>query len=289
MFEELRTFVIFAEEGAIQKVARRLPLTQPAVSRQIQRLEQVLGTKLLDRRQKPPILTPMGCEVVARSREILDAFENLKSIAAIPEPEGVFRFGLVNGLAHEDLAESVAAVMGQFPRVSLRLKSGWSGELAEQHRLGHLDAAVILSDGSRFYDAEKIGEEEVISIASSDFGSRGKEQIGWVLSPEGCDVRNRLTRRLAKMNLPLVVSAEIEHAGLQLGMVRQGMGLGLMPKRLISRNPPVGIEEIDVIGGSLHFDVLMLRSPHIGPLAKVAEALVVEIRTFLSGLGVLAP
>jgi DNA-binding transcriptional LysR family regulator len=283
MFQELRTFVIFAEEGAVQKVAQRLPLTQPAVSRQIQRLEQALGTKLLDRRQKPPILTPMGCEVVARSREILDAFENLKSIAAIPEPEGVFRFGLVNGLAHEELAESVAAVISQFPRVSLRLKSGWSGELAEQHRLGHLDAAVILSDGSRFYDAEQIGEEEVVSVASRDFDAGPEKQVGWVLSPEGCDVRQRLTRRLAKMDLPLVVSAEIEHAGLQLGMVRQGMGLGLMPKRLISRNPPAGIVEVEGIGGSLHFEVLMLRSPHISPVAKVADALAAEIRSFLAG------
>ena len=119
-------------------------------------------------------------------------------------------------------------------------------------------------------------------MASCHFDAGPEQQVGWVLSPEGCDVRQRLTRRLAKMNLPLVVSAEIEHAGLQLGMVRQGLGLGLMPKRLISRNPPAGIVEIDVIGGSLHFDVLMLRSPHIGPVAKVADALVAEFRSFLA-------
>ncbi|TGR90558.1 LysR family transcriptional regulator, partial [bacterium M00.F.Ca.ET.191.01.1.1] len=39
MLEELRTLVLFAEEGSIQSVARRLPLTQPAVTRQMQRLE----------------------------------------------------------------------------------------------------------------------------------------------------------------------------------------------------------------------------------------------------------
>jgi DNA-binding transcriptional LysR family regulator len=88
--------------------------------------------QLLDRRQKPPALTPIGVEVLCRSREILGAFEKLKATAALPEPEGVFRVGLVNGLAHDTLAKSFAEIIARFPRVSVRLKSRWSGELAEQ-------------------------------------------------------------------------------------------------------------------------------------------------------------
>lgn len=43
MLQEMRTFVLFSQERSIQRVAERLPLTQPAVTRQIQRLEQELG------------------------------------------------------------------------------------------------------------------------------------------------------------------------------------------------------------------------------------------------------
>ncbi|TKB38974.1 MAG: LysR family transcriptional regulator, partial [Mesorhizobium sp.] len=68
MLEELKTLALFAEEGSIQKVAQRLPLTQPAVTRQIQRLEEMLGTELLDRRLKPSRLTPAGVEVLARGK-----------------------------------------------------------------------------------------------------------------------------------------------------------------------------------------------------------------------------
>lgn len=285
MFVELRTFVLFAEEGSVQKVAQRLPLTQPAVSRQIQRLEQALGAPLLDRRQKPPKLTPMGYEVLARSRDILDAVENLKAIAAPLEPEGVFRFGLVNGLAHDKLAQSVAAVVARFPRVSLRLKSGWSSELAEQHRLGNLDAAVILSDGSRFYDAERVGEEEIVVVGARELAAAPEKcsRMGWVLSPEPCDARHCLAGRLAQHNRPLVVAAEIEHAGLQMGLVRQGLGLGLMPKRLIGQANPDGIVAIDAVGGSLRLDVLMLQLPHPGPMTKVMDAIATEIRAFVAG------
>jgi DNA-binding transcriptional LysR family regulator len=282
MIEELRTFVLFAEEGSIQKVAQRLPLTQPAVSRQIQRLEQALGVQLLDRRQKPPKLTPTGVDVLARSHEILDGFTRLKAIATTPEPEGVFRLGLVNGLAHHSLAEHIAAVIARFPHVSLRLKSGWSADLAEQHRLGLLDAAILLSDRSRFYDADPIGEEELVTIASPALIARGDpQQSSWVLSPEPCDARRRLAGRLAEQGRALLVAAEIEDAGLQMGLVRQGLGLGLFPKRLLDRTKPEGIEPVEVACANLKLDVLMVRSPHLGSMAKVADDLADEIRAFM--------
>jgi DNA-binding transcriptional LysR family regulator len=283
MIEELRTFVLFAEEGSIQKVAQRLPLTQPAVSRQIQRLEQALGAQLLDRRQKPPTLTPTGVDVLARGREILDGFAKLRAIAAAPEPEGVFRLGLVNGLAHHSLAERIAAVVARFPQVSLRLKSGWSADLAEQHRLGLLDAAILLSDKSRFHEAQPIGEEELVTIASHTLIATGaQQQSRWVLSPEPCDARRRLAGRLAEQGRPLLVAAEIEDAGLQMGLVRQGLGLGLFPKRLLDRTKPEGVEPVEVAGANLKLDVLMVRSPHLGPMARVADDLAGEVRAFIS-------
>lgn len=283
MIEELRTFVLFAEEGSIQKVARRLPLTQPAVSRQIQRLELALGTQLLDRRQKPPALTPTGQEVLARSREILDGFARLRTIATTQEPEGVFRLGVVNGLAHHSLAKRIAAVTAHFPKVSLRLKSGWSADLAEQHRLGLLDAAVLQSDGSRFYNAEPIGEEELVAIASPKLIAKEVQgESGWVLSPEPCDARRRLAGRLAEQGQPLIVAAEIEDAGLQLGMVQQGLGFGLFPKRLLDRTRPEDIKQLDIKGGHLKLDILMLRSPHLGAMARMADDVASEIRAFVA-------
>jgi DNA-binding transcriptional LysR family regulator len=285
MLEELRTFVLLGEEGSIQKLARRLPLTQPAVSRQIQRLEQGLGLALLDRRQKPPVLTPIGAEVQARGRDILNAFEDLKALGNAHEPEGVFRLGLVNGVAHTQLAETIVAIATRFPRVTMRLKSGWSTDLAEQHRLGLLEAAIILADGSRFYDAEPIGEERLIAIGASarmDKRVRAAEPR-WVLSPEPCDARRTLAAKLARDGRPLIVAAEIEHVGLQMGLVREGIGLGLMPKRLFEQEQPAGIEEIDAIEGGLRLDVLMLRSPHLGSLGKIADAVEAEIHRFMTG------
>ena len=53
MLDEMRTFVVLAESGSLQRAAERLFLMPSAVTRQIQRLEAALKTPLLDRRVKP--------------------------------------------------------------------------------------------------------------------------------------------------------------------------------------------------------------------------------------------
>src|ERR1700754_4329715 len=145
MLDELRTFVLLAEEGSIQRVAERLPLTQPAVTRQIQRLESVLNLELLDRRQKPPRLTPAGVEVLSRSRDILAAYADLLALGKRTEPDGLLRIGVANGLADDRFATVISDIRRRFPRVSLRLMTGWSQDLSEKLRRGFIDAAVLLA------------------------------------------------------------------------------------------------------------------------------------------------
>ena len=56
--KHLKHFVAIADDGGISAAARRLGLTQPALSRQVQALEQDLGVTLLDRGARSFALTP---------------------------------------------------------------------------------------------------------------------------------------------------------------------------------------------------------------------------------------
>ncbi|BCM22188.1 LysR family transcriptional regulator [Mesorhizobium sp. J8] len=273
MLEELRTLVLFAEEGSIQKVARRLPLTQPAVTRQVQRLEDMLGTTLLDRRQKPPRLTAAGLEVLARARDILASVEALKSYAAEAEPRGVLRLGLAHGLTDSGVANAIAGAAAAFSKVSLRLRTAWSSELVDQFDNGQLDMAIVLRP---FEEPGTLGIERLCIVARAggmEHHLGAEAPMPWVLSPEPCDARQRLLSAMGDQRHRLVVAAEIQDPAMQMEWVRRGHGLGLMPSRLAARGIPDGLALVDAGDLDLSMRVVALRSPHLNALAKVAEAI----------------
>jgi DNA-binding transcriptional LysR family regulator len=122
MLDEIKALRAVAEAGSVQKASERLHLTQSAVSRQIQRLEESLGTVVLDRRNKPPTLTPAGLLVLERGRQILAAVDDLRLAAAKDsEPEGPLRIGIAHSLTESGIAEPLCRLARSFPRLSLTL------------------------------------------------------------------------------------------------------------------------------------------------------------------------
>lgn len=74
----LRTFRHVAEVGSFSEVAKRLSITQPAVSFQIQKLERDLGVRLVDRGQKAVTLTDAGKRILSFARLVDDEQDKLR-------------------------------------------------------------------------------------------------------------------------------------------------------------------------------------------------------------------
>src|SRR5947209_7610850 len=131
MIEELRTFLTVSTVGSIQGASRQLPLTQSAITRQIQRLESALGCTLLDRSVKPPRLTRDGEEVRTRGRLLVDGVEAFRiSFDPTAEPEGVLRFGIAHAALDwregGAIARAVVELTRTYPKVTVRLSAGWT-------------------------------------------------------------------------------------------------------------------------------------------------------------------
>ncbi|HET7885554.1 MAG TPA: LysR family transcriptional regulator, partial [Bradyrhizobium sp.] len=76
---DLVAFVAVVETGSIVGASARLNLTQPGVTRRIQNLEEMLGTKLLDRLSKPLKPTTAGQAAYEHGRRVLRMIDDLKS------------------------------------------------------------------------------------------------------------------------------------------------------------------------------------------------------------------
>jgi DNA-binding transcriptional LysR family regulator len=68
---QLRSFVVVAEEGNVTRAARRLGLSQPPLTRQLQALEGELGARLFARTPKGVRLLPQGEALLVHARDIL--------------------------------------------------------------------------------------------------------------------------------------------------------------------------------------------------------------------------
>jgi DNA-binding transcriptional LysR family regulator len=91
-FDDIRAFVAIAEARSVSRAARALYLTQPAVTRRMQRLESALGVTLCDRTRRPVTLTEAGQTVLERCRHVLDAVRAVRSSSEVTRSRRV-KFG----------------------------------------------------------------------------------------------------------------------------------------------------------------------------------------------------
>nr|WP_157529360.1 LysR family transcriptional regulator [Kibdelosporangium sp. MJ126-NF4]CEL23047.1 probable transcriptional regulator [Kibdelosporangium sp. MJ126-NF4]CTQ90185.1 probable transcriptional regulator [Kibdelosporangium sp. MJ126-NF4] len=142
--QHLRMIDAIATAGSISKAAAQLDLTQPSVSTMLNRVERHLGIRLFNRSSDGVSLTPVGTEVVSRSRAILagvdDLYATLRGPAA-DEAGPVLRIGGQLAPALISLSAQFATV---FPRVrtQLRTDSGTS-RILSLLASGALEIAVV--------------------------------------------------------------------------------------------------------------------------------------------------
>lgn len=76
-FSSLKAFLEVSQDCNMSAAAKRLGITQPAISSSIHKLEEALGTPLFDRTSRPISLTQAGRILQNRSAEILTSLEGL--------------------------------------------------------------------------------------------------------------------------------------------------------------------------------------------------------------------
>ena len=168
--EQLRGFVAVADELHFGRAAERLKMTQPPLSRQIQKLERVVGAQLLERDNRRVALTAAGEVFLAEARRLLSLADTAPELArrVSSGSHGVVRIGftaastygtlgrLLNVLARAlpdvalDLAEmvtreQVAGLLNE--EVDLGLARPPFDEEAFGHRLLHREAMLAASTG----------------------------------------------------------------------------------------------------------------------------------------------
>lgn len=142
---QLRHFVVLAETGSFVQASRAVFLTQPALTRSIQSLEEELGGKLFDRLGRRIELTPFGHEVLERARRLVADAEALKQTGKGLHAGliGTLRVGLSSGPGALLATRLMLHMAEHHPRLQLEISRGNTGVLVAALRDQRLDAAVV--------------------------------------------------------------------------------------------------------------------------------------------------
>ena len=167
----IRSFLAVAETGAITEAAERIGVTQPALSRRIQQLEDQLGVQLLERGRKGAQLTEIGRLVQIEAQGIVARYEQMREIVSSHQrlEGGTVRIGGGATAVSFILPEAIAAFQAKHPRVRFQLREAGSSEIADDVVAGRLELGVVtLPVRDRELEVTALATDRIVLVARRD-------------------------------------------------------------------------------------------------------------------------
>ena len=245
--DDIDALLATVQFSSLNQAADYLGITQSAITRRLQRLEQELNVTLLARQTRPLTLTAAGHRVYEQCLTIKRETKKLYGLLdPEAEPRGVLRLGLPQSVAEIALQPALTALHQQFPHLQPQVTCGWSGQLQKRLESVELDGVLAMGPAQQAfaegYSGRLLCPLDIVVIAGRSLrlsagALRECAAHGWVLNPDGCGLRAGLIRELQAQGLRLQLNTETAGAQLQIGLVAQGLGLGIVPRAALAASP----------------------------------------------------
>ena len=125
--------------------AEKCFVTQPTLSMQIQKLEEMLNVKLFDRSKQPVVPTEIGSQIIEQARIILQESHKIKEIIDSQQQEivGEIRIGIIPTVAPYLLPQVIAAMMDKYPDLNLKIWEYTTEDIIHHLKTGILDCGIL--------------------------------------------------------------------------------------------------------------------------------------------------
>ncbi len=161
----LEPFAVLARVKNFTRAAAELHLTQPALSRAIQKLESQLGQPLFERRPREVLLTDLGHTLYERAREILKMVDNTFLELSEAGRRGRVRLGVIPTIAPFLLPTLLDSFARKHPHISVIVHEETTAELIKACTQGDVDLALaVLPIPARQLEAETLFSEDLFLV-----------------------------------------------------------------------------------------------------------------------------
>jgi DNA-binding transcriptional LysR family regulator len=245
---DLRAFVTVGELQSFAAAAKALHLSQPALSRRISHLEEMIGVRLFDRTTRSVALTLLGRRFLA---QVAGAVEDLdRSVTSLRDAAqleaGDVTVGCVFSAVHHFLPPVIRTFREQHPRVLVRILEAGADEVLASVKQGEADLALNYI-GMQDPDVEftQLLKEPYVLACAVGHPLARRRSVRW---DELADYpharvshasRNRLFIDQALAELPPLPRpvCEVRHVPTLIGLVENGLGVAIVPQLTLPRTP----------------------------------------------------
>jgi DNA-binding transcriptional LysR family regulator len=255
---KLKVFCTVAETKSFSKTSEIIHLTQPAVSLQIQALEEVYETKLFDRSSSTVTLTPSGEILYRYAKEILSLYANAEK--DIGELIGLVKGSISIGASSTIGNYLLPGVITDFKRAHLKIKVhllvGNTKRVVELLNSGNIDLGLVEGDVTRQkMVVEKLIPDELLLVVPSYHPWAKKKEISigeltkepFIFREGGSGTRQMIEKFLAKHGITpqdMKISMVLGSTEAIKEAVENGLGVSIL-SRWAARK--------EIRYGSLHF------------------------------------
>lgn len=211
----LRSFVSVVETESVTETARRLGRTQPAISLQIRRLEELTGKMLLRYEGRNLVLTSEGDVVFSYAKSILRLHDELLSRLASPDIEGHVVLGTPDLYAAFLLPSILSLFRNAFPRIQIELRCALSTPLVGLVHKGEVDLALV-TRMKGFSGGDVVGQEQLVWMMGEGAQVHRNDPVPLALLPPGNIFRDHAMEALERIGRKWRIACVSESiAGLQ--------------------------------------------------------------------------
>ena len=285
-FDGLQAFVCVAELGSFIKASQQLHLTQTALTRRIQKLEQGLDIRLLNRTTRKVELTASGRDFLPQARHlVLDAQRTMERVRDKARAGlGHFTLACVPSLTTHVLPELIRAYAQSYPGNTLRLHDASSHDVRAAVLDGQAELGIAIN-GEAHAELEEIAlfEDPLTLLCPTPHPLQDRKTVSWT-DLQGVDLivvssfmatRMFLDYQLAQRGIRLSGHYEVQHHATAINLVAAGVGCAVLPSSTFENGDRPNVIKIPLTGPVVKRRVTLLRRKpaSLSPAAEAFHAL----------------
>jgi DNA-binding transcriptional LysR family regulator len=285
---QLKAFLAIAEAKTFTAGARRVNVTQAAISMQIRQLEDEVGLPLFTRTPRRVIITEAGEYLLERARKILREHDTaLSEIAELGGAEhGRLRIGSASAMfATQQLPGIMQSLRAKFPNSELSVSSGTSQALVDKIMHGEIDTAFVsLPVENSSITTDLLFSDEIVAIAHPTHPLANERFISaaalageqLILGERGGNTRRMIDDFFNAANVRPNVVMELSRQEAINQMVENNLGVGMAGAKTVSKEVRDGkLVTWGIEGAEIQWELGLarLRGGYFSPIAREFSAL----------------